>query len=153
MLQTAVLDALRYGDIEFIAETEDEDGEEVDLSNPDEVVGLAYEVIDPGVSIYIEQEGGSGGKDSFRADSQLLAGFMVKSDRPSGSKDVRGEPFVAQAEAGNVRMVKGDWNWDYLNEIAAFPNAAHDDQWDGTSGAFNKLAKPRYAPRAFHGSV
>jgi predicted phage terminase large subunit-like protein len=153
MLQTAILDALRYGDIEFPAEDDDEDGDEVDLANVQAIEGLKYEVKDPGVKIVIEQEGGSGGKDSYKADSQLLAGFSVKSDRPSGSKEVRGEPFVAQAEAGNVRLVKGDWNWEYLNEMAAFPNAAHDDQWDGTSGAFNKLAKPKYAPKAYHGSV
>jgi len=49
----------------------------------------------------------------------------------------------AQAEAGNVFLVKAPWNWDYINEITTFPNAAHDDQWDGTSGAFNHLARPK----------
>ena len=141
MLQTSILDALKYGKIEFLAEDDEEDGEEVDLAKLELIEGLKYEVINPGVKIVIEQEPGSSGKDSYKADSQLLAGFSVRADRPSGSKEVRGEPFVAQAEAGNVRLVKGSWNWDYLNEMAAFPNAAHDDQWDGYFRLFQQTCK------------
>lgn len=49
--------------------------------------------------------------------------------------------FVAQAEAGNVRVVRGRWNGEYIEEMTTFPNGAFDDQVDATSGAFNELPK------------
>ena len=93
-----------------------------------------------GVRIWIEQEPGSGGKDSAQASIQNLAGFAVSAERVSGDKLVRAEPLAAQAEAGNVVLVRGAWNGAYLDELGAFPNGTHDDQVDASSGAFNKLA-------------
>jgi predicted phage terminase large subunit-like protein len=92
------------------------------------------------VTIWVEQEGGSGGKDSARATIKNLAGFPVKAETVSGNKTVRAAPFAAQCEASNVRMVRGSWNGAYLEELCAFPNGKNDDQVDGSSGAFNKLA-------------
>ena len=92
------------------------------------------------VSIWIEQEPGSGGKESALASIQLLAGYAVRSEPVTGDKQVRADPFAAQVEAGNVRLVRGRWNSTaYLRELEAFPNGSHDDQVDTSSGAFNKL--------------
>jgi predicted phage terminase large subunit-like protein len=63
----------------------------------------------------------------------------VHVDRVTGQKDVRAMPFAAQCEAGNVRLVLGQWNREYIDELCAFPNGSHDDQVDASSGAFNKL--------------
>jgi predicted phage terminase large subunit-like protein len=95
---------------------------------------------------YVEQEPGSGGKESADATIANLAGFAVYADRPTGSKDVRLEPFAAQAEAGNVRLLRGAWNQDYVEELCAVPNGAYRDQADATAGAFNKLAGGRRRP-------
>lgn len=92
------------------------------------------------VPTYIEQEPGSSGKDSVSDEIVMLSGFAVYADRPSGSKDVRLEPFAAQAEAGNVRLVRGRWNGPYIDELCAIPNGAYRDQADSSSGAYNKLA-------------
>jgi predicted phage terminase large subunit-like protein len=89
---------------------------------------------------WFEQEPGSGGKESAQAKVRLLAGFPVRIERVTGSKEVRAEPLAAQAEAGNVRLVRGPWNGAYLDELCSFPNGAFKDQVDATSGAFNKLA-------------
>lgn len=90
------------------------------------------------VSIWIEQEPGSGGKESAEASIRNLAGFAVRAERATGDKIVRAEPFAAQCEAGNVRLVKGPWNAAYLDELTAFPFGKYSDQVDGSSGAFNK---------------
>jgi len=95
------------------------------------------------VETLVEQEPGSGGKESAEATIRNLTGFEVYADHPSGSKDVRAEPFAAQAEAGNVKMLAGEWNHAYVEELATFPNGTYMDQVDGTSGAFNKLADGR----------
>lgn len=92
------------------------------------------------VKIYIEQEPGSGGLYQVNAYVRLLAGYSVRGDKPSGSKTTRADGLAAQAEAGNVRLVRGPWNNEYIDELCAFPTGVHDDQVDATSGAFNKLA-------------
>lgn len=91
------------------------------------------------VRIYVEQEPGSGGKESAEATIANLAGYIIEADPPSGNKDARLEPFAVQLEAGNVRMVIGDWNKDYIEEFVALPNGKRRDQADATAGAFNKL--------------
>src|SRR5262249_18454240 len=72
-------------------------------------------------------------------------GHSIRADKVTGSKEVRAEPFASQAEAGNVRLVRGPWNGAYLDELTSFPNGAHDDAVDASSGAFGKLALARPA--------
>ena len=92
------------------------------------------------VAIWIEQEPGSGGKESAENTIRNLDGFKIHAERVTGDKVTRAEPFAAQAEAGNVRLLKGPWNADYLDELTAFPVGTFKDQVDATSGAYNKLA-------------
>ena len=99
----------------------------------------------PITKIYVEQEPGSGGKESAEASVRMLAGYTVEADRVSGSKEVRADPFAAQWQAGNVRLVAASWNRDYLDEHEHFPNGKYLDQVDASSGAFNKIvSKYRY---------
>lgn len=92
-----------------------------------------------GVRTYIEQEPGSGGKESAEYTIRNNAGFVIQADRPSGDKDTRMEPFAVQAEALNVVLVVAHWNSAWLEEITAIPNSKYRDQGDAASGAFNKL--------------
>ena len=89
--------------------------------------------------VWVEQEPGSGGKESAENTVRNLAGFTVHADRPTGDKALRAEPYAAQAEAFNVRMLRGDWNAAYVNELTSFPTGTYADQVDGSSGAFAKL--------------
>ena len=98
------------------------------------------------VRIWTEQEPGSSGKESAQATVRLLAGYPINYEPSTGQKEVRAEPFAAQAEAGNVRLVKGPWNADFLDEAGSFPNGKHDDMVDAASAALNKLSIP---PRVF----
>src|SRR5262249_51907849 len=92
------------------------------------------------VAVWCEQEPGASGKESAELTGKLLAGYSIHVEAVSGSKEVRAEPFAAQCEAGNVRLVRGPWNGAYIEELCSFPNGKNDDQVDGSSGAFNKLA-------------
>ena len=107
----------------------------------------------PGVSTgtvrlitWIEQEPGSGGKES--AESTIvntLAGFEVHKDKVTGDKLTRAMPFVSQAEVGNVSLVEGDWNEDFLKEAHAYDGRKGTmDQIDAVGGGYNKanLEKP-----------
>lgn len=92
------------------------------------------------VEIHIEIEPGSGGKESAANTIKNLAGFNIRADRPNASKVIRFEAFTRQAEAGNVKIVRSDKMWSYLDELLLFPNSTFKDQVDATSGAFKILS-------------
>lgn len=71
---------------------------------------------------------------------KLLAGYNVRTEMAKADKTTRADPFAAQCEAGNVKVVEGTWNAAFRNELTAFPHGTNDDQVDFASGAFNKLA-------------
>lgn len=101
---------------------------------------LDAERFDNRVQIWMEQEPGSGGKESAEASIRNLAGFPIHAETVTGDKDTRLEPFAAQAEAGNIKLVRGSWNGSWVEEITAIPNGRYRDQGDASSGAFNKLS-------------
>ena len=78
-----------------------------------------------------EQEPGSGGKESAENFVRLLAGFSVTTERSTANKQERADPFSSQVNAGNVRLVKGDCNKAFIEELRGFPFGKHDDQVDG----------------------
>jgi predicted phage terminase large subunit-like protein len=86
-----------------------------------------------------EQDPAQAGKTEVDDLIRHLAGHVASSQLPKGDKVTRAGPASAQAEAGNVKIVRGAWNKAFLEELQGFPEAAHDDQVDGFSGAFNHL--------------
>lgn len=93
------------------------------------------------VKIYIEQEPGSGGKESAEATIKNLSGYSVYKDRPVGDKEQRADPYSVQVNNGNVRLLRASWNDLYLDELKNFPNSTYKDQTDASSGAFAQLVK------------
>lgn len=93
------------------------------------------------VAHWIEQEPGSGGKESAESTVRNLAGHTIHVDKVTGGKDERLDPFAVQCEAGNVFLVRGQWNEAYIDEMAAVPNGKYRDQADASAGAFNKLTE------------
>jgi len=91
------------------------------------------------VSTVVEQEPGSGGKESAESTIKMLQGFNVYADKPSGDKVVRAMPYAAQVEAGNVMLLIAPWNKAFIEENRGFPFAKLKDQIDAVAGAFNKL--------------
>lgn len=94
----------------------------------------------PGTRQRVEQEPGSGGKESAEFTVKLLAGSTVDVDVVRGDKVLRAGPFSSQWQAGNVKLLRGPWNRDYLDEMAKAPLGRYLDQMDASSGAFNHLA-------------
>lgn len=89
--------------------------------------------------VVVEQEPGSGGKESAQNTVSKLAGFVVEADRVTGDKALRADPYASQVNVGNVYLLKADWNRDFINEHKFFPNSKYKDQVDASSGAFNKM--------------
>jgi predicted phage terminase large subunit-like protein len=96
----------------------------------------------PRVEIWHPQDPGSAGLDSAQATNRMLAraGIEAHFEPVTGDKVLRAGPWSTACEAGQVRVVRGGWNTDYIEEHVAFPKGKYDDQVDGSSGAFGKLA-------------
>jgi predicted phage terminase large subunit-like protein len=95
--------------------------------------------------IIIEQEPGSGGKESAENTVRNLAGFFVIVDRPTGNKETRAYPLSSQVNMGNVLLQRAPWNKALLDEFRMFPNGKYKDQVDATSAAFNYQCGKRVA--------
>lgn len=92
------------------------------------------------VTIRMPQDPGAAGKADAETKIKLLAGFEVKAVAPTGDKATRAKPASAQAEAGNVKLIRGSWNEAFLDEVCSFPNGQFDDQVDAFADALNELA-------------
>lgn len=93
------------------------------------------------VKISLPQDPGQAGKVQAQDMIAMLAGWVVKAEPETGDKVTRAEPFSAQCEAGNVYLVKDEWNESYLDELCLFPGGQFKDQVDASSGAFGQLVK------------
>jgi len=93
--------------------------------------------------IWVEQEPGSGGKESLEHSVKLLAGYRIRGERVTGDKIARAMPVSAQAEGGNLYMVRAAWNKVLLDELHNFPEQKLKDQVDALSGAFNKSRRAK----------
>ena len=98
------------------------------------------------VAIRMEQEPGSSGKKAIDDyQRRVLMGYNFQGVPATGSKEVRANPASSQAQAGNIKLVRGTWINAFLDEIEQFPSdGAHDDQVDAMSGALAFLSAPRY---------
>lgn len=93
-----------------------------------------------GCRVLIEQEPGSGGLAQIDALKRLLQGHRVDGIKVTGDKVVRAGPVASQADVRNVRVVRGDWNFRFFDELEAFPEGAMADQVDALSLAYNQLS-------------
>jgi predicted phage terminase large subunit-like protein len=92
------------------------------------------------VAIRMEQEPGSSGVKAIDDYTRrVLMGYDFKGFPSTGNKEVRANPLSSQAQAGNVKLVRGPWINAFLDEAEIFPRGAHDDQVDAASGALSDL--------------
>lgn len=91
--------------------------------------------------IFGEQEGGSAGVGEAGAFTRMLAGYQVHMRKPTKDKETRAKPVSAQAEAGNILVLRAPWNDEFFQELENFPQGTHDDIVDAFSGAFNELCE------------
>jgi predicted phage terminase large subunit-like protein len=96
------------------------------------------------VEIWVEQEPGSGGKESAENTVMNLAGFNIHAETVRGDKTLRAGPMEAQSKARNIKLLRDQpghrWNLQFIDELSCFPLGARKDIVDASSGAFNKLA-------------
>lgn len=96
------------------------------------------------VTIWVEQEPGSGGKESAEATCKRCRdnGYKCKKERPTGDKEYRADPWSVIWNRGDVYLVEADWNDDYIDEHKRFPGGKRTfkDQVDASSGAYGVMS-------------
>jgi predicted phage terminase large subunit-like protein len=92
-----------------------------------------------GVLIGLPQDPGQAGKHQVAWLVGKLAGYRVAASPETGSKVTRALPVAAQAEAGNLALLRGSWNQALLDELRDFPHGRKDDQVDALARAFAML--------------
>lgn len=95
------------------------------------------------------QDPGQAGKSQAERYLRELAGYDVRIHRASSDKVTYAKPLSAQAEGGNVALLRGHWNEVFINEHEAFPDGGHDDIVDGGSLGMLDLTTA-VPPKAIH---
>jgi predicted phage terminase large subunit-like protein len=92
--------------------------------------------------VAIPQDPGQAGKAQVASMVRMLAGYTVDFSPETGDKVTRFAPFSAQAEAGNVIILRGPWNERFFSMLEGLPEIPHcDDHTDATSRAFALVAR------------
>ncbi len=91
--------------------------------------------------VFMEQEPGSSGLNTISHYARdVLKGFCFRGVKSTGSKITRAKPLMSAVENFNVKLVRGAWNREFIEECIVFPQKGfHDDQVDAASGAFEQL--------------
>lgn len=97
----------------------------------------------PAVTIVYNQDPGSAGKGEAEQTARALEGYHVRFWTTTGDKQTRVKPVSAQAEAGNIKIVRGPWNDRFLRALENFPEGLHDDDPDALSLAFEFVTRAR----------
>ena len=93
------------------------------------------------VEISVPQDPSQAGKAQAEDYLRDLAGYMIRISPTTKNKITRAGPASSQAEHGNIRLVKGRWNEDFLTEADNFgEDAIHDDQVDCLSDGVQILS-------------
>lgn len=100
-------------------------------------------------TIGLWQDPGAAGKYEVKDYIRILAGFDVQTYPETKKKLTYWKPLAAQAKAGNVKLVRGEWNESFLRELEGVSDGSqpgHDDQADAAAGAFLLLTDGACTP-------
>ncbi|WP_164867941.1 phage terminase large subunit [Rhodovarius crocodyli] len=89
--------------------------------------------------LILPQDPGAAGVARMQQQQAFLAPIATEFERETGDKAERARGLASAAQAGNVILVRGEWNDAFLEELCTFPAAAHDDWLDAAAGAYSAL--------------
>jgi predicted phage terminase large subunit-like protein len=112
------------------------------LAAPERDAKILRTVERDGEYVRIAAENTLDAKDAVAQMRNLLHGRRTVLDATGkGDKVVRATPLEAIFEAGNVHLLQGAWNQEWIKEIGQFPKGKHDDQVDNLSAGYLLYAK------------
>lgn len=90
-------------------------------------------------AVRVEQEPGSGGKDSALWTVRNLSGFNVKAIPKRTNKEADWQPLSSQVNSGGVECVVGTWNQAMRSQMASAPFGVLKDILDAAAGGFKYI--------------
>lgn len=107
------------------------------------------------------QDPGQAGKYQKKAMGKFLTGFIFEFTPETGDKELRAAPVISMGQNGQLVLVAGHWNRDYIKAMAKFPAGRWKDDMDGTSRLLMTLimnqgrrkAKPGAPQVTLHGDL
>jgi len=91
-------------------------------------------------TVKLFQDPGSAGKGEADHMKKVLRGFKIDVDKITESKEVSAKAMSAQAEFGNVKILRSCRNIDsFLTQMEGFPDLKKKDMVDAATSAFNFL--------------
>ena len=92
-----------------------------------------------------ELEGGSAGLKVAESLKRRLKGYNAEGIKPLGDKVSRALPVASDGKRGNLYLVKGDWNEQFVDALYKFdgtPKPLVNDLTDALSGVWSCLQRP-----------
>jgi len=110
------------------------------------------------VAIGLEQEPGASGKAEIASYLRQLKRFNVRGFAKRLDKIVSAGPVSALASNGpitgqKIRIVRGDWNEQFMQVLEQFPEGSHDDDVDALSGAYTMITSGMRVRRTQFGAA
>jgi predicted phage terminase large subunit-like protein len=97
----------------------------------------------------IKIEPKASGKSVVQELRRMTALNVIEDKPPKDDKVTRANAASPKCEAQRVKLHRGQWNEDFLNELAAFPNAAHDDKVDVLTATVHEELMDERRPRFY----
>ncbi len=98
----------------------------------EEIISIhANEAVNDQSLIFIEpKSSGSSAVQQVRRTTRLN---VVEFQMPVGDKMQRAKPCTPYCQAGRVKLIKGYWNKDFIDQLVGFPKGKHDEAVDNLS--------------------
>ena len=83
-------------------------------------------------------------KDTYNTFKAKMSGKrIIRPSRLPGDKNVKAAPLEPIFEAGNVHILRGNWNDLFIKQFTEFPDGSHDDFVDTTAIIYHTcIGKP-----------
>ena len=98
-----------------------------------------------GINVAIRMDEGANEKTVVSHYARnILVGFNFRGLPTEGRNKVfRAGPYASAVQAGNVFLIRGEWNSDYIDELDAFQGLTEkNDQVDASTCCFHELTMP-----------
>ena len=104
-----------------------------------------------GAGVHIGIENSLDSKDAVFTLQQILYGRrVVKGINIREDKVARATYIEPIFEAGNVHILRAEWNKDWIDEVKAFPSGKHDDQVDNLTAGYQMICQNAGSIRTGH---
>lgn len=90
-------------------------------------------------TVGLSHDPASAGEFEIEEYITYLSEYNIFAMKETKNKETRAAPVSTQAEHGNIKMVKGDWNGSAKKYLGYFPTGRYKDPIDALSGGYNFL--------------